>query len=443
MTAAFNQTKIYKNHERRELTVERVVAMSPKLAWEGWTNSEHVSRWWGPKRWTTTIHEMDVRPGGVWRYSLRPNDGVGDTAYCRAVYQEVIQPARLVYVDSFADKDWNIIQDSEMYTTILFEPLGADTSISIVTRFASARDLENAEAMGMIEGFTDAFDRLEKYLTNLGGYMNTIISKDGTTIAYETSGSGPAVILVSSANADHQDAKQLAEHLSSQYTVYNYDRRGRGQSSDTPPYAVQREIEDIDALITEAGGRAYVFGSSSGAVLALEAASRLGDKIAKLFMYEPPFIINDSRQPVPGDYVQQLNTRIEAGKRSEAVAYFLSTAIGIPGEFIAFMQADPSWQHMESLAHTLAYDGIIMGDTQSGQPLPADRWRVEVPTLVMTGESSEPYFQEAAQALVQLLPAAAHQVLPGQDHSAVMMASDILAERIIAFYQSKTLEKQS
>lgn len=266
--------------------------------------------------------------------------------------------------------------------------------------------------------------------------MKKVISKDGTTIAFEKTGSGPAVILISSANADHQDAKQLAEHLSNHFTVYNYDRRGRGQSSDTAPYSVEREIEDIEALNSEAGGSVYLFGSSSGSVLALEAASRLGERVAKLFLYEPPFIINDSRPPVPKDYVQQLNRLNEAGKRSEAVEYFLSTAIGIPEEIITFMKADPSWQHMESLSHTLAYDGMIMGDTQSGKPLPVDRWIVHVPTLVMTGEKSDSYFQDAAQALLQLLPSAEHQILPGQDHSAVMMASNILADQMIAFYQN-------
>ncbi|MFG0213301.1 alpha/beta fold hydrolase [Brevibacillus porteri] len=426
-------TSIFKDRERRELTIERIVNLSPELAWEGWTQPQHIARWWGPRHWTTTIHEMDVSPGGIWRYSLQSDDGTGEEAFCIAVYQEVCEPSRLVYIDSFVDKDWNIVENSQMHTTVIFEEAVEGTKLRIVTRFASAHELDNAEAMGMIEGFTDAFDRLEEYIETLtGGHMNTFISKDGTKLAYQKQGNGPAIVLVSSAISDHRDAAGLAEQLASHFTVYNYDRRGRGHSSDTAPYAVERELEDIEALIHEAGGSAYLFGSSSGAVLALEAASQLGSRVQELFLYEPPFIINDSRKPVPTEYVQQLNTLIEADKRSEAVEYFMTEAVGIPTEYLDFMKTDPSWKSMESLAHTLAYDGIIMGETQSGKPLPTDRWKVNAPTFIMTGENSGPFFDDAAKALAELLPLAKHQTLAGQDHSAVVMAPDVLAKAIVS-----------
>lgn len=428
------KTTIRKNREHRELIIERTVAMPAQLAWEGWTEPKHITSWWGPKEWTTTVYEMDVWPGGVWRYSLKSDDNSGEETFCRAVYEEVEAPHKLVYTDSFADKEWNIVSDSEMFTTVLFEEGIGGTRISIVTRFATSEQLDNAEGMGMIEGFTDAYDRLEEYLeTLIGGTMETVISKDGTQIAYKKQGSGPALIMVSSAAADHQDASQLAEHLTAQFTVYNYDRRGRGQSSDTAPYDVEREVEDIEVLIEVAGGKACLFGSSSGAVLALEAANLLGNRVTKLYLYEPPFIINDSRKPVPVDYVQQLNSLIEAGKRSDAVEYFASEALGIPGEFIGYMKADPSWNKMESLAHTLAYDGLIMGTTQSGKPLPASRWIINAPTLIMTGENSEPLFHDAARALVELLPKAEIHTLAGQDHSAVIMAPDVLAKAVADF----------
>ncbi|WP_246608648.1 alpha/beta fold hydrolase [Paenibacillus agaridevorans] len=430
------KTTVRKNRERRELTVERIVAMPVRLAWEGWTEPKHITNWWGPKGWTTTVYEMDVRPGGVWRYSLKADDNSGEEAYCRATYEEVEAPGKLVYIDTFADSDWNMVSDSEMYTTVLFEEVSGGTRISIVTRFATNEQLDNAEAMGMIEGFTDAYDRLEDYLETLMGgknTMETVISKDGTQIAYTKQGTGPAIILLSSAAADHQDALPLAGHLTANFTVYNYDRRGRGQSGDTAPYEPAREVEDIEALIAAAGGQAYLFGSSSGAVLALEAANLLGDSIAKLYLYEPPFIINDSRKPVPVDYVEHLNTLIEADKRSEAVEYFASEALGIPGEFIGYMKADASWNKMESLAHTLAYDGMIMGTTQSGNPLPAGRWNVAIPTLIMTGENSEPLFHDAARALVELLPGAIAHLLAGQDHSAVVMSPDVVAKAIVDF----------
>ncbi|RAR42198.1 alpha/beta fold hydrolase [Paenibacillus sp. MDMC362] len=351
----------------------------------------------------------------------------------RATYDVVEASGKLVYLDTFSDSDWNIVSDSEMYTTVLFEEKRGGTRISIVTRFATNEQLDRAEAIGMIEGFTDAYDRLEEYLETLMGgknTMETVISKDGTQIAYTKQGTGPAIILISSAAADYQDASPLAEHLSVNFTVYNYDRRGRGRSTDTSPYEIAREVEDIEALITVAGGQAYLFGSSSGAVLALEAANLLGDSVAKLFLYEPPFIINDSRKPVPSDYVEHLNGLIKAEKRSEAVEYFASEALGIPGEYIDYMKADPSWNRMESLAHTLAYDGIIMGTTQSGNPLPTGRWNVTIPTLVMTGENSEPLFHDAARALVEILPKAAAHSLASQDHSAVIMAPDVVAKAI-------------
>lgn len=429
------KTTVYRDHERRELTVERTVAMPPSLAWEGWTKPEHIARWWGPMLWTATVYEMDVKPGGVWRYSLKADDNSGEEAFCRAVYEEVNAPSRLVYTDTFADKDWNIVENSEMSTTVLFEEAAKGTKLSIVTRFATVKDLENAEAMGMIEGFTDAFDRLESYLESLMGgnsKMEIVISKDGTTIAYEKQGNGPALILVASAAADHRDAAQLAEKLADHFTVYNYDRRGRGQSSDTASYSVNREVEDIEALIQAAGGKACLFGSSSGAVLALEAASRLGEQVTRLYLYEPPFIINNSRKPVPAEYVEHLNGLIAAGRRSDAVEYYMSEALGIPGEYIGYMKADPSWGSMEAMAHTLAYDGIIMGDTQSGKPLPAGRWNVNVPTMIITGENSEPLFHDAAKELAGLLPAAEAFTLTGQDHSAVVMAPNILAEAIVA-----------
>ncbi|MDT9724878.1 alpha/beta hydrolase [Xylanibacillus composti] len=266
--------------------------------------------------------------------------------------------------------------------------------------------------------------------------MNAITSKDSTSIAYVKQGSGPALILVSAAASDHHDAAKLAELLAAHYTVYNYDRRGRGQSTDAGAYTVEREVEDIEALIELAGGTASLFGSSSGAVLALEAAHALGDKVSKLFLYEPPFIVNEGRAPVPNDYVSRLEALIQSGKRSEAVEYFMTAAVGVPQEFLEFMKADASWKSMESMAHTLAYDGRIMRDTQSGKPLPQGRWKVEAPALVITGENSEAFFQDAAQALVDQLPRGEHLKLAGQDHAAVVMAPDALAEVMLEFAQA-------
>lgn len=265
--------------------------------------------------------------------------------------------------------------------------------------------------------------------------MKTIKSKDNTIIAYEVMGNGPAIILVAAAAASHEDAAGLAAHLAEHFTVYNYDRRGRGQSSDTLPYTVDREIEDIEALIDIAGGSAALFGSSSGSVLALEAASKLNHKVSQLYMFEPPFIVSDMRPAVPQEYVKHLNELTDAGKRGEAVEYFMTAAVGVPSEFLEFMKADPSWTKMEQMAHTLAYDGEIMGSTQSGKPLPVNRWHISVPTLVLAGENSEPFLHEAAKALTNLLKNSEYRALAGLDHGAVFTSPKELAQSITEFAQ--------
>jgi pimeloyl-ACP methyl ester carboxylesterase len=243
-------------------------------------------------------------------------------------------------------------------------------------------------------------------------------------------------------------SRQLPELLSQHFTVIDYDRRGRGDSGDTPPYAVQREVEDIEALIDAAGGSAFLYGLSSGAVLALEAASKLPHKVKKLALYEPPFIIDDSRPPVPKDYVEQLNAAIAAGRPGDAVEIFMTKAILIPPEFVAQMRntpmsqlfgddtgmKPPEWADMEKVAHTLAYDGMVMGDTMSGKPLPPKKWFANsAPTLVITGGNSEAFFHDGAQSLVNDLPHAQHRILDGQDHAVSPVA---LAPVLIEFFKA-------
>lgn len=231
-----------------------------------------------------------------------------------------------------------------------------------------------------------------------------VASKDGTSIAFDQSGKGPALIVVASALAGRSDAKRFAELLAQHFTVINYDRRGRGDSGDTKPYAVQREVEDIKALIDAAGGSAFVFGSSSGAVLALEVASKLPAKVKKLALYEPPFIVDDSRPRVPADFVKQVTDFVVSGRRGDAIEYFMTKGVGIPAEFVAQMRHMPMWAGMEKLAHTLAYDGTIMGGTQSGKPLPSKRWAsAAAPTLVMHGGASDAWLRNAAAALAGMM----------------------------------------
>jgi pimeloyl-ACP methyl ester carboxylesterase len=267
-----------------------------------------------------------------------------------------------------------------------------------------------------------------------GQFVGHVTSSDGTKIEFDRSGEGPAVILVTGATGvrSHPMMTRLAALLAPRFTVFNYDRRGRGGSGDTPPYAVEREIEDIDALIDEAGGSAFVYGISSGAVLALDAASKLPTRIAKLALYEPPFIVDDSRPPLPAEYVQQLDAAIAGGDRGAAVEIFMTKALGIPAEYLAPMRSDPSWAETEAIAHTIAYDGRIMGDTMSGKPLPTERWAAAtMPTLVMTGGLSERFFHDGAKALVDGLPNARYLTLEGQGHD---VASEVLAPVLAEFF---------
>ncbi len=275
---------------------------------------------------------------------------------------------------------------------------------------------------------------------NMDATQKNVVSKDGTNIAFEQSGTGPVVILVSAALADRSGTTRLAKHLSGHFTVINYDRRGRGQSTDNLPYAVQREVEDIEALIDAAGGSAFVFGSSSGAVLALEAACKLGPKIKKLFMYEPPFIIDASRPPMPDDFTNQVSALVSAGRRNDAVKLFFAKGMGIPNFAVTLMRLlMPGWSKMVGMAHTMPYDLTILAGTQAGKPLPADRWAsTQAPTLIMVGSKSEPFFHSGAQALVAILPSAQYRSLEGRSHSAVLMAPQAIAEAVEHFFLDRT-----
>src|SRR5215216_1992011 len=198
--------------------------------------------------------------------------------------------------------------------------------------------------------------------------MNKITSNDGTTIAFDRLGEGPPVILVCGQSTDRSSNAGVAALLAPDFTVFNYDRRGRGDSGDTAPYAVEREVEDIDALIKEAGGSAFVYGMSSGAALALEAAAS-GLAITKLALWEPPFILDDSRPRPPADTARIYTELVSRGRRGEAVEFFMRQVVGLPAEFVAQARKAPWWPAQEALAHTLAYDATIMGDYS----LPSER----------------------------------------------------------------------
>jgi len=263
--------------------------------------------------------------------------------------------------------------------------------------------------------------------------MRKVISKDGTSIAFDQSGAGPALILVSGAmmhRAMDPRTAQLVALLAPHFTVFHYDRRGRGDSTDTQPYAIEHEIEDIQALIDEAGGSAFVYGISSGAALAIEAAIQLGSKVKKLAIYEPPYNSELAARAAWKEYRKQLDEVLAADQRGDAVALFLKL-VKMPVDQIDAMRREPWWQMFEVVAPTLAYDAAIMGVEAS---VPVERAnRVAVPALIMNGDDANyEFMRETAVALAEAMPDAQHRTLEGQTHD---VAPEVLAPILVEFFK--------
>ncbi len=246
--------------------------------------------------------------------------------------------------------------------------------------------------------------------------MSTTVSADGTKIAYTRAGSGPALVLVDGAmcyrGSSPNDA--LAKELAAHFTVYTYDRRGRGESGDTGPYAVEREVEDIAALVKVAGGEVFLFGISSGVALALEAARSL--PVTKLALYEPPFVVDDTRPRVPADYPARLDAALGDGKPGKAVKMFMTEGVGLGRATVALMRIMPFWAKLKRVAHTIPYDTALVVDHQAGEPLPAAWPEVKVPTLVADGGKSPEWMRHGVASLAKVLPSAEYRTLPGQTH---------------------------
>jgi len=265
--------------------------------------------------------------------------------------------------------------------------------------------------------------------------MRTITSKDGTTIAFDQSGEGPALILVGGAleqrALDTETAKLAAlPLLARNFTVFHYDRRGRGDSTDTQPYAVEREIEDIDALIDEAGGSGFLFGISSGAALAMEAAIKHGGKVKKLAMYEAPYNSDKGARQAWMDYRRQLKELLGADRRGDAVALFMML-VGMPPEHVPAIHQHPMWPMFVAVAPTLAYDAAALGDDAS---VPTERAAgVAVPALVMDGGASYPFMHVAAVALADAMPHGQHHTLEGQTHE---VAAEAIAPVLVDFFNA-------
>ena len=258
--------------------------------------------------------------------------------------------------------------------------------------------------------------------------MAIVRSPDGTSIAFERAGTGPALILVDAAGCfrGFGPMRPLAARLASDFMVFTYDRRGRGDSTDTAPYAVEREVDDLQALIDAAGGSAFVYGFSSGAVLALHAAAR-GLAIPRLALLEPPVAVDDRPKPQP-DLATELAELVAAGRRGEAVERF-QTAIGVPAEMVAGMRGAPFWPALEAIAHTLVYDLAITAS------LPASRLSaITTPTLVIDSENSDGGLRTSAQVVSDALPNAWHRSLKGEWHG---VPPEDLAPVLAEFFNSR------
>jgi uncharacterized protein YndB with AHSA1/START domain/pimeloyl-ACP methyl ester carboxylesterase len=428
--------------------ISRTYAAGVDRVWWAWTDAEAISRWWGPQGWAATVYEMDVRSGGRWRFQIAPVDGSAAPVRSIATYKVVVARAELDYDDSFADETWQSDGTGTFPTAVTFASAGTGCTVEVAASFPDGQALRRAVGLQMAEGYAEALDRLGNLLDDLHGNhtdapstegetimsgLPTVISADGTAIAYEKTGSGPAIIVISNVAEDHTGVAGMAKALSEHFTVISFDRRGRGASGDPQPYDPAREIDDIAALIDVAGGSAALTSGSGGCGLAIDAASALGGKVTGLYLYEPPFIVDDSRSPAPADYLEHQEALVAAGKRSEAVEYFMTEMIGVPAEYIPAMKQDPSWDAMAKYAHTYAYDGRILHGLQDGKPLPTDRWSIDAPIAVAVGGNGEAFIREGANALAAILPNVTVLTLPDHDHSAFWMAPEPVAQQARTF----------
>lgn len=259
-----------------------------------------------------------------------------------------------------------------------------------------------------------------------------VTSRDGTQIAYDVQGTGPALIMVGGALSGRRGGHDLAQRLAPHFTVYTYDRRGRGDSDAVSIYEVAREINDIEALIDHAGGSAHVYGASSGASLALQAAARLGGKVTKLALYEAPFSDAEGAADEWRRFTAEINALLALGRHEDAIHRFMAFA-GVPDEVVARMKVSPAWAGMQAMAPTLAYDLAVLGEDRA---VPVDvAAKVGVPTLVMDGSESlgpMPFMRATADTLAKALPKATRRTVDGQAHA---VSAEAMAPILVEFFR--------
>jgi len=258
--------------------------------------------------------------------------------------------------------------------------------------------------------------------------MKTATSKDGTILAYDVYGTGKPLIYITGASCfrNFKPIVDDAKLFANEFRVYNYDRRGRGDSGDTPPYAMEREIEDIEAIIDAAGGKAFLFGHSSGGVLALEAASKLGTKVEKIVIYDPPYVHTEIEKAKYQTLADTVSSLLAKGENKRAMKVFLS-GIGMPKLFVWLLPIFPGWKTMHSLAPTLTYDIELTKDFP-----PLDRFKhIETPVIVLVGEKSPESMHAIGSQIAAAIPHAVFEKIVGQDH---MVSAKVLLPKLTKFF---------
>jgi pimeloyl-ACP methyl ester carboxylesterase len=264
--------------------------------------------------------------------------------------------------------------------------------------------------------------------------MDTVTSGDGTTIAFDAVGSGPPLVLVRGALNDRKTPAELLPLLAPRYTVYTYDRRGRGDSGDTQPYAPAREVEDLRAILAAAGEPAFVYGHSSGAVLGILAAAE-DAPITKLVAFEPPWVVDDTRTPAPADLSDRVRAAIAEGRRDDAVEMFLVEAVQLPAAAMPMVRNNPDWPGMVKIANTLPYDIDITAGPERTQAPPRDALSaIRIPTLVVGGGKSPEWARNAVAAAAEAIPGGRARTVDGEDHG---ISADAIAPVLIEFFGSR------
>ncbi len=420
---------VTKDISNRRLTIDKVFRAPLHKVWSAWTVDTKLERWWGPEHWPATSHSFDFREGGHWHYKMTGPDG---TQYWGLLNYAKIRPMTQLQVnDYFSDaKAVKASPEPNSRWEVRFKKLsGNETRVVTRLNFSTEAALEKTLEMGFEAGYKSALSNLDRLLVGRGT-PQTVVSKDGTQIVYEKIGSGPALILVSGAmvTRNYSGHVELAGLLASKFTVYNYDRRGRGDSTDTPPYSIDREIEDLDALIQVAGGSAAVFGLSSGAVLALHAAAA-GSKIHQLALYEPPFVVEPGDRRPPADALHVVTKMIAQGRNAAAASYFMTEIFGMPAFVPLLMRLSPYWKPTVAVAPSLPHDLTVVGD----YAIPERFASIQTPSLVLYGDKTQALLVHAAERLARVLPSAVLKTLPNQSHD---VSPEVLVPMLEAFLKS-------